>query len=190
MNELRTLLRSVANDKDPIKKREAIKKVIAYMTLGIDVSRLFTEMIMAVATKDLVIKKMVYHYLCTYAHEKPDMAIMCINTLQRDCSNEDPMVRGLALRSLCSLRLPSIIEYISTPLKDALKDHNSYVRKTGVMGILKLYHLDPQARATRSAVSLSSRARGEAAHSPLSRRARARARARPPPSISTPRPGG
>lgn len=31
-----------------------IKKVIAYMTLGIDVSRLFTEMVLAIETRDLV----------------------------------------------------------------------------------------------------------------------------------------
>lgn len=59
-------------------------KVIAYMTLGIDVSRLFTEMMLAIETRDLVVKKMVYLYLCTYARQKPDLAIMCINTLQRD----------------------------------------------------------------------------------------------------------
>jgi len=62
------------------------------MTLGIDVSRLFTEMVLSIETRDLVVKKMVYHYLCTYAHEKPEMGLMCINTLQRDCSNDDPMV--------------------------------------------------------------------------------------------------
>jgi hypothetical protein len=33
------------------------------MTLGIDVSRLFPDMIMACNTKDLVVKKMVYLYL-------------------------------------------------------------------------------------------------------------------------------
>lgn len=54
------------------------------MTLGIDVSRLFTEMMLAIETRDLVVKKMVYLYLCTYARQKPDLAIMCINTLQRD----------------------------------------------------------------------------------------------------------
>lgn len=59
-------------------------KVIAYMTLGIDVSRLFPEMMLAIETRDLVVKKMVYLYLCTYARQKPDLAIMCINTLQRD----------------------------------------------------------------------------------------------------------
>jgi AP-4 complex subunit beta-1 len=99
-------------ERDPKKRRDVIKKVIAYMTLGVDVSRLFTEMLMAIETRDLVIKKMVYLYMCTYAQSNPDLAIMCVNTLQRDCGNEDPMVRGLALRSLCSLRLPSIVEYI------------------------------------------------------------------------------
>mmetsp|Transcript_7655 Transcript_7655/g.11522 ORF Transcript_7655/g.11522 Transcript_7655/m.11522 type:complete len:834 (-) Transcript_7655:328-2829(-) len=142
VNELKTLLRDPAVERDPKRKRDVIKKVIAYMTLGIDVSRLFTEMVMSIETRDLVVKKMVYHYLSTYAHEKPEMGIMCINTLQRDCSNEDPMVRGLALRSLCSLRLPSVLEYIETPLRASLTDQHSYVRKTGVMGILKVYHLD------------------------------------------------
>ncbi|CAM9700913.1 unnamed protein product, partial [Hapterophycus canaliculatus] len=72
------LLRTVSVDRDPKKKREVIKKVIAYMTLGIDVSRLFTEMMLAIETRDLVVKKMVYLYLCTYARQKPDLAIMCI----------------------------------------------------------------------------------------------------------------
>lgn len=71
-------------ERDIRRKREVIKKVIAYMTLGIDVKRLFTDMIMAVETKDIVIKKMVYFYLSNYANSEPDMAIMCINTLRRD----------------------------------------------------------------------------------------------------------
>jgi vesicle coat complex subunit len=33
-------------EKDIRRKRDVVKKVIAYMTLGIDVSRLFTDMIM------------------------------------------------------------------------------------------------------------------------------------------------
>ena len=49
------------------------------MTLGIDVSRLFSEMVMAVETRDLVVKKMVYHYLCNYAREMPDLALMYVH---------------------------------------------------------------------------------------------------------------
>ena len=145
VNELRNLLRNFATERDPQRKRDIIKKVIAYMTLGIDVSRLFTEMMLAIETRDLVIKKMVYLFLCNYATTHPELAQMCTNTLQKDCGNEDPMVRGLALRALCSLRLPQMVEYISEPLRRSLTDGHAYVRKTGVMGILKLYHLDKEA---------------------------------------------
>ena len=145
VNELKVLLKNFATERDPQRKRDIIKKVIAYMTLGIDVSRLFTDMMLAIETRDLVIKKMVYLYLCNYAHSHPDLAQMCTNTLQKDCGNEDPMVRGLALRSLCSLNLPQMVEYISEPLRKSLQDHHAYVRKTGVMGILKLFYLDREA---------------------------------------------
>jgi vesicle coat complex subunit len=33
-------------------------------------------MVMAIETRDLVVKKMVYLYLCNYSHDKPDLAIM------------------------------------------------------------------------------------------------------------------
>ncbi|RLN80183.1 hypothetical protein BBJ28_00020018 [Nothophytophthora sp. Chile5] len=138
------LLREVTVEKDVKRKREIIKKVIAYMTLGIDVSRLFSEMVLCVDTKDLISKKMVYLYLTNYANKNSELAIMCINTLLNDCRNEDPMVRGLALRSLCSLRLDSILEYIHDPLQQSLTDTSAYVRKTGVIGILKVYSLNPE----------------------------------------------
>lgn len=144
VNELRQLLRTFGTERDKQKKRDIMKKVIAYMTLGIDVSRLFTEMMLAIETRDLVIKKMVYLFLCNYADTHPDLAQMCTNTLVKDCGNEDPMVRGLALRSLCSLRLPQMIEYTSEPLRRSLQDGHAYVRKTGVMGILKMYHLNKE----------------------------------------------
>lgn len=88
---------------------------------------------------------MVYLYLTNYARSHPELAQMCTNTLQKDCGNEDPMVRGLALRALCGLNLPQMVEYISEPLRRSLSDGHPYVRKTGVMGILKLYDLDPEA---------------------------------------------
>lgn len=144
VNELRQLLRTFATEKNKQRKRDIMKKVIAYMTLGIDVSRLFTEMMLAIETRDLVIKKMVYLFLCNYAETHPDLAQMCTNTLVKDSGNEDPMVRGLALRALCSLRLPQMIEYTSEPLRRSLQDGHAYVRKTGVMGILKMYHLNKE----------------------------------------------
>ena len=124
VNELKTQLRNPNLDRDPDKKREVIKRVIAYMTLGIDASKLFSEMIMAVATKDHVVKKMVYLYICTYAPSHPELSLLAINTFQKDCRDEDPMTRGLALRSFTSLRLPNIEEYIPQVITAGLQDQS------------------------------------------------------------------
>ena len=86
VNELRQLLRTFGTERDKQKKRDIMKKVIAYMTLGIDVSRLFTEMMLAIETRDLVIKKMVYLFLCNYAETHPDLAQMCTNTQVKKCT--------------------------------------------------------------------------------------------------------
>ena len=66
------------------------------------------------------------------------MMMMMMMITHHDSDNEDPTVRGLALRSLCSLRLESLIEYIEQPLLRSLVDISAYVRKTAVMGILKV----------------------------------------------------
>ncbi|CAE7243699.1 BETAA-AD [Symbiodinium natans] len=143
VHELRQLLRGASADRDQQKKRDAIKKVIAYMTLGIDVSPLFSEMVMASATTDLVQKKMVYLYLVNYAESNSDLAILAINTLQKDCRDDDPMIRGLALRSLCSLSLANMVEYLQPAVQRALEDVNGYVRKTAVIGVVKLFYISP-----------------------------------------------
>jgi AP-4 complex subunit beta-1 len=93
----------------------------------------------------LVIKKMVYLYLTNYARTHPTLAQMCTNTLQKDCGNDDPMVRGLALRALAGLNLPEMLEYITEPVRRSLTDGHGYVRKTAVMACLKIYHLDTNA---------------------------------------------
>jgi len=141
--ELKASLRNPAVERDPEKRREVVKRVIAYMTLGIDVSRLFTEMIMATSSKDLVVKKMVYLYVTNYASTNPELSLLAINTLQKDCRDEDPMTRGLALRSFCGLRLPNIVEYLQKPLEDGLADPSAYVRRTAAMGCLRLHNLAP-----------------------------------------------
>jgi AP-4 complex subunit beta-1 len=141
VNELRQLLKSIMNEKDQTKRRDVIKKVIAYMTLGIDVSRLFTDMVLISSTIDLVQKKMIYLYLINYAEANSDQALMAINTFIKDCkrTNPDAKIRGLALRSLCSLRFQGAFEYIQPAIEEGLADADPYVRKTAIIGLIKLY---------------------------------------------------
>lgn len=142
MKDLKAQLRDPAGDRDPAQRRESLKQVISYMTSGIDTSTLAPDVIMAAATKDLVCKKMVYLYISAYADVSPDITIMAISTLQKDCHDDSPIVRGLALRTISTLRLPGITEHTVPLLTRALNDSSSYVRKTGVLGLLRLYKAD------------------------------------------------
>lgn len=144
VSDLKAQLRQLAGSRTPVAddtKRELFKKVISYMTVGINMSSVFSEMVMCSATSDIVLKKMCYLYVGNYAKCNPDLALLTINFLQRDCKDEDPMIRGLALRSLCSLRVENLVEYLVGPLGSGLKDSNSYVRTVAALGVLKLYHI-------------------------------------------------
>lgn len=82
-------------------------------------------------------------YLTAYAETHSDIALLSINTFQKDCKDDNPMVRGLALRTMANLRVPQIVEYLVEPLQKGLVDPAAYVRKTAVLGCLKLFHMVP-----------------------------------------------
>lgn len=73
-------LKSELNSDKKEKKKEAVKKVIASMTVGKDVSALFPDVVNCMQTDNLELKKLVYLYLMNYAKSQPDMAIMAVNT--------------------------------------------------------------------------------------------------------------
>ncbi|XP_062206228.1 beta-adaptin-like protein A [Phragmites australis] len=142
--QLRQLAGSRAPDADD-QRRDVFKRVISCMTAGIDVSAAFGEMVLCSATSDVVTKKMCYLYVGAHARAHPDLALLTINFLQRDCRDQDPTIRGLALRSLCSLRVPNLVEYLVTPLTTGLKDPSAYVRMIAAVGSAKLYHISATA---------------------------------------------
>jgi vesicle coat complex subunit len=57
VGEIRQLLSTPGIDREPARKREVLKKVIAYMTMGVDMSRLFSDMIKVRRFADLLFKK-------------------------------------------------------------------------------------------------------------------------------------
>lgn len=78
------------------------------MSQGVDVSGLFSEMVKACATVDVVQKKLVYVFLCSYATLNPELSLLVINTLRKDCQDPNPMVRSLALRNMTNLRWAAV----------------------------------------------------------------------------------
>jgi len=149
------LLKAVSIDKDQNKKRDVIKKVIAYMTLGIDVSRLYPEMVKASRTDDVVMKKMIYLYLINYAEQNQELAILAINTFLTDCKQPNHKIRGLALRSLCSLRFEGVTAYTQQAIQEGLQDMDPYVKKTAIVGCVKFFHLSKSEFRSKNTFSLS-----------------------------------
>lgn len=114
-------LREDLNSMKEEKKKEAVKKVIAAMTIGTklfsmflrllpllidfaanhhlirllytgkDVSALFTEVLNCIQTNNLELKKLVYLYIMNYAKTQPDRAILAVNTFQNVRSSSFPL---------------------------------------------------------------------------------------------------
>lgn len=133
-------LHDALNSKNFEDKKMALKKVIAQMTLGKDLSALFQSVLKCLEYSELDIKKLVYLYIINYSRSKPDEAIMTISSFRKDAANKsNPIIRALAVRTMSSLRVPKLNEYLVEPLKIALNDEDPYVRKTAVLSIPKVY---------------------------------------------------
>ncbi|KAJ7630318.1 armadillo-type protein [Roridomyces roridus] len=115
----------------PEKRKDAIKRTIASMTVGKD-------------TDDLEQKKLVYLYLMNYAKSQPELVILAVNTFVKDSDDPNPLVRALAIRTMGVLRAEKIIDYLCDPLQKCLRDENPYVRKTAALCVAKLYDLKPE----------------------------------------------
>jgi len=136
-------LREELLSSDPNKRKEAVKKVIAAMTVGKDVSSLFMSVIKCMQTPNIEMKKLVYLYLMNYAKSQPDLAILAVNTFVNDSKDPNPLVRALAIRTMSCIRVDKIIDYLLFPLQACLKDDDPYVRKTAAIAVAKLYDMSP-----------------------------------------------
>ncbi|KYO36196.1 AP-4 complex subunit beta-1 [Alligator mississippiensis] len=86
-------------------------------------------------------KRLAQLYVGAHARGQPELALLAVNTLRTDCAHPSPLLRGLALRGLCALRVPGIQEYIRQPLLNGLRDKASYVRRVAVLGCAKMQSL-------------------------------------------------
>jgi AP-1 complex subunit beta-1 len=140
MHELRMELHS----QDKAVKVDAVKKVIASMTVGKDVSMLFTDVLNCVQTGNIELKKLVYLYLINYAKTQPELTLLAVNTFVKDASDANPLIRALAVRTMGCIRVDRITEYLCEPLSRALRDDDPYVRKTAAVCVAKLYDIAPE----------------------------------------------
>ncbi|KAJ3394391.1 AP-3 complex subunit beta-2 [Entophlyctis sp. JEL0112] len=135
----------------------ALKRLIAIISKGKSVRAYFPDVVKNVASSNFEVRKLVYIYLLRYAEEEPDLALLSINTFQRDLTDRNPMIRAMALRVMSGIRgtnklrrLPLkkkkvlvISPLIMLALKKGIVDMSPYVRKAAANALPKLVNLDP-----------------------------------------------
>jgi AP-2 complex subunit beta-1 len=93
----------------------------------------------------------VYLYLVNYGRSRPEEVTAAISgflsvspashtntcayadVVIQDCNDRNPLIRGLAIRTMSSVPLPAIIHSLTDPLRHALQDSDPYVRKTAAI---------------------------------------------------------
>ncbi|KAF8921349.1 adaptin N terminal region-domain-containing protein [Mucidula mucida] len=133
-----------SKDKKFQKRKTVLKKIVANITMGNDMSPLFTDVVQCLGTPLLEIKKMVYLFLVSYGRSKPDLIHLVIPNFLQDCNDRNPLIRALAIRTMSYIPIPVVTDALSDNLRHSLKDRDPYVRKTAAICVAKLYAADPR----------------------------------------------
>ncbi|KAJ6496634.1 adaptin N terminal region-domain-containing protein [Mycena vitilis] len=133
-----------AKDKKFLKRKTVLKKIVANITMGNDMSPLFTDVVQCLGTPLLEIKKMVYLFLVSYGRSKPDQIHLVIPNFLQDCNDRNPLIRALAIRTMSYIPIPVVTDALNENLRHCLKDRDPYVRKTAAICVAKLYAADPR----------------------------------------------
>ncbi|THG97805.1 hypothetical protein EW026_g4261 [Hermanssonia centrifuga] len=133
-----------SKDKKFVKRKTVLKKIVANITMGNDMSPLFTDVVQCLGIPLLEIKKMVYLFLVCYGRSKAEQIHLVIPSFLQDCNDRNPLVRALAIRTMSYIPIPVVTESLTEQLRHCLKDRDPYVRKTAAICVAKLYTADPR----------------------------------------------
>nr|KAJ3420623.1 AP-3 complex subunit beta-1 [Polyrhizophydium stewartii] len=123
------------NSKFDKEKLDALKRLVALISKGRNVAEFFPHVIKNVSSQSFDVRKLVYIYLLRYAEEEPDLALLSINTFQKDMTDKNPLIRAMALRVMSSIR-------VTLALRKGVSDLSPYVRKAAANAIPKCFGLD------------------------------------------------
>ncbi|CAL1704848.1 unnamed protein product [Somion occarium] len=120
-----------AKDKKFTKRKTVLKKIVANITMGNDMSPLFTDVVQCLGIPLLEIKK-------------TEQIHLVIPSFLQDCNDRNPLIRALAIRTMSYIPIPVVTEALTEQLRHCLKDRDPYVRKTAAICVAKLYTADPR----------------------------------------------
>ncbi len=120
---------------------KGMKWLLASISKGRDVSDFYPHVVKLVGANSLEVRKMVYMYLVQYAdHDETtrELSLLSINAFQRGLSDDEQLIRALALRVLSSIRINDILQIQILAVQKCASDTSPYVRKCASNALAKL----------------------------------------------------
>ena len=106
----------------PQEKLHGMKSIFGMAALNQNVIIFFADVVKNVVIDNMEVKKLVYMYLVRYAGEQPDLALLSVNSFQRDLGDANAAIRALALRVMAAIRVPLIRPLVIIAVQKAAVD--------------------------------------------------------------------
>lgn len=136
------LVRTKLESTHDVDRLDGMKSVVAMISKGRDATPYLASVFKLSSTTSLEVRKLVYLVVLRYAPLHPDLALLSINSFQRDLTDPNPLIRGMALRTLSGIRLDTVSEIVMLAVSKAIRDPHPYVRRIAAFALPKCYDLD------------------------------------------------
>lgn len=122
-------------------KREAMKRVVAQMSRGVDMHHLFPDVVKNIHVLCIETRKLIYLFVLRYAEQCPQAALLSIAAFQRDLSDPSMHVRSLALRTLSAIPIATVHPVVMLAIRKAATDVAGLVRKTAAIALVQAHRV-------------------------------------------------
>ncbi|KAL6969387.1 hypothetical protein U1Q18_029100 [Sarracenia purpurea var. burkii] len=119
---------------------EALKRLLALIAQGFDVSNFFPQKLALLRTSLISLVSNSNDLQLAHA-ARPNEALLSINYFQKDLGDPNPLVRAWALRTMAGIRLHVIAHLVLVAVGKCARDPSVYVRKCAANALPKLHDL-------------------------------------------------
>jgi len=121
-----------------IERIDVMQIVISRSVNGEDMSRLFADVLRgsAMCTNEQF-KRMTHQYFALFCENSPDLALLCVHLLRKDCIDRSPIVRSSTLRLLCVPRLAELSQLLPESIYRCSMDGSGLVRRTAASACVR-----------------------------------------------------
>ncbi|CCH60466.1 hypothetical protein TBLA_0C06740 [Henningerozyma blattae CBS 6284] len=152
-------LREFLNSRYSQEVKDGMNKLISALVSDdqqLDIESYFADVIKNINSEDLKVRKLICIFLLRFAERNPNLALLCVNSLQKTLSDINADIRAISVRALSDIKIDSLHPIIWLTLKKAITDSSANVRSEVAFAIIKLNRQNPEDFEEDSVLLLSS----------------------------------